>query len=97
MLGLILYLVVYNESQNIFYYISLLLFIFFNCCSITNTNVFFRWFIKLDWIMLYNKNMVAPFIPTYNSPSDTHNFEVYVEEDATVVCAGVDQTYFDDF
>jgi hypothetical protein len=47
--------------------------------------------------MLYNKNMVAPFIPTYNSPSDTHNFEVYVEEDATVVCAGVDQTYFADF
>ncbi|XP_026816004.1 cAMP-dependent protein kinase catalytic subunit beta-like [Rhopalosiphum maidis] len=56
-----------------------------------------RWFIKLDWVMLYNKHMVAPFIPTYNSPSDTHNFEVYVEEDATVVCTGVDQTYFADF
>ncbi|XP_025191950.1 cAMP-dependent protein kinase catalytic subunit beta-like [Melanaphis sacchari] len=56
-----------------------------------------RWFIKIDWIMLYNKHMVAPFIPTYNSPSDTHNFEVYVEEDATFVCAGVDQTYFADF
>ncbi|XP_060876150.1 cAMP-dependent protein kinase catalytic subunit beta-like [Metopolophium dirhodum] len=56
-----------------------------------------RWFSKIDWIMLYNKNMVPPYIPTFNSPSDTHNFESYVEEDTSLKCNGVDQIHFADF
>jgi len=47
--------------------------------------------------MLYNKNMTPPYIPTFTSPSDTHNFEDFVEEDANLMCAGVDQNQFADF
>jgi len=57
----------------------------------------FRWFVKIDWIMLYNKKMVPPYIPNFTGPSDTHNFESFVEEDASIVCKGVDQTHFVDF
>lgn len=76
----------------LFYFLSLNFFVIIN-----NSNFAFRWFTKIDWVMLYNKHTVAPFIPTYTGPSDTHNFEEYVEEDATVVCNGIDQTYFADF
>lgn len=47
--------------------------------------------------MLYNKNMAPPYVPTFTSPSDTHNFEVFVEEDANLMCTEVDQNQFADF
>lgn len=46
--------------------------------------------------MLYNKRMEAPFIPSYQSFSDTSNFDKYSDEDITFEC-DVDQTYFDKF
>jgi len=41
--------------------------------------------------------MVPPYIPTFTSPSDTHNFEAFQEEDITLTCNGIDQNQFADF
>lgn len=57
----------------------------------------FRWFKSINWLVLINKGMDAPFVPHYISPSDTRNFEYYSDEDTTTVCNDIDQSYFDNF
>lgn len=47
--------------------------------------------------MIYNKKVEAPFVPTYNSPSDTSNFEQFSDEDAVNSCNDVDQSHFINF
>lgn len=47
--------------------------------------------------MLYNKRVEVPLIPIYDGPGDTRNFEKYSDEDSTIICNDVDQTYFDGF
>lgn len=58
---------------------------------------FSRWFRAIDWIILLNKQMEAPFVPSFNDISDTSNFEDFPEEKISKTCIGVDQMEFNDF
>lgn len=51
----------------------------------------------MNWLMLYNKRIETPFVPSFSSPSDTSNFEKFVDEDTSLPCDDVDQSYFTNF
>lgn len=47
--------------------------------------------------MLFNKQLEAPFIPSFSSPADTKNFEKFSEEKIDRECKDIDQKAFVDF
>lgn len=57
----------------------------------------YRWFTKVNWMMLLNKQVEAPFVPTYSSLSDTRHFDKFTDNDITTVCDSVDLTRFEHF
>ena len=58
-----------------------------------------KWFAKLSWDAVLNKEIPAPFRPQVSSADDTHNFDPYPDsvEDTAQLLSGDDKALFDYF
>lgn len=58
-----------------------------------------KWFARLDWDAVFNRQIPSPFLPVCGDPDDTSNFDAYPDslDDTSVPLVGKDRELFDEF
>jgi len=59
-----------------------------------------KWFKGIDWVKAFNREMKPPFVPAYQSPNDTSNFDKYpdsAEDKTPLLQKEKDREMFSDF